>query len=141
VHEFSLVASLADTVRRHLPPDGRLVAARVSVGALEHLDPLLMQTAWEGVLGEHPLAPPKPPGPATGPTDLPRLELVREEVSVECRNCRATYTPPDLAWMVCPECGRARPRVLAGVGVTLLSLEVETPATAISRTLNHQDVS
>ncbi|MBT8335376.1 MAG: hydrogenase maturation nickel metallochaperone HypA [Gemmatimonadetes bacterium] len=112
MHEFSIVSSLADSVRVHLPGGMRLTSARASVGALEHLDFSLMQTAWQAV---------------TDGSDLAgaELHLEREPVRVRCRSCRHAYVPPHPSWMVCPACGSARPEVLAGVGVTLLTCELE----------------
>lgn len=115
MHEVSMVTALSRTIQAHLPPRARLLSARAAVGGLEHLDPELMQTAWTAVATDPPLAG-------------AHLHLEREEVRVRCRACRATYAPPDPSWMVCPTCGRARPEILSGTGVLLLSLEVERAA-------------
>ena len=140
MHEFSMVSSLADAILRHIPQGGRLVSAQVAVGALEHLDGDLMQTAWEALMAEPPWT-----GPLrlvdTPPPPVPVLELSTEPVRVRCRECGHQYWPPEPANMVCPECAHARPLVLAGTGITLLSLSIEQTRPAESRSIQPQDVS
>jgi len=112
MHEMSIVESLADAVRRHLPKGARLVRAMVDVGALEHLDFMVMESAWSGLTTEPPLAGAE-------------LVLRRVDIRARCGGCGKEYVPPDPAWMVCPDCGIARPEIVRGAGVTLMSLEAE----------------
>lgn len=115
MHEMSIVESLRDAVRRHLPPGYRLVRAMVDVGSLEHLDPVLMQTAWAALATDPPLAGAE-------------LVLERVDVRARCGGCGTEYEPEDPAWLACPACGVARPEILRGGGVVLESLEAEREA-------------
>lgn len=109
---MSIVQSLTEIVRRHLPPGTRLVRAMVDVGSLEHLDPPLMQAAWAAMADEPPLRGGE-------------LVIRPVEVRAECGGCGEAYAPVDPAWMACPACGAARPRIVEGGGVLLRSLEAD----------------
>ena len=114
MHEMSIVQSLADGIRQHLPPGASLVRAVVEVGSLEHLDEDVMRSAWDAVS----MAPPLE-GAALAGRHVP--------VSARCRHCDHGYAPEVQAYLACPRCGEARPDVLAGWGVTLRTLEADVP--------------
>ena len=114
MHEVSIVQSLADGIRQHLPPDATLVRAIVEVGSLEHLDEGVMQSAWAATATEPPLV---------GAV----LEIESVPVHVRCRACTREYSPEHQAYLACPKCGEARPDVLSGWGVTLRTLEADVP--------------
>lgn len=114
MHELSIVQALTDGIRRHMPPGAVLVRAVVEVGMLEHLDPDAVQTAW------------------TAFTDAPalagaKLEIRWTSVRIRCRSCGYEHAPDRTEYLVCPECGQARPDVLEGWGVTLRTIEADVP--------------
>jgi hydrogenase nickel incorporation protein HypA/HybF len=120
MHEMSIVQSLRDSVAEHLPDDAVLDSVVVQVGSLEHLDEAVMQVAWEASGG---------PGPCGGA----ELEIEFVEVKVRCRSCHTEYAPENAAYLVCPNCGTARPEILEGWGVTLKTIEARrAPAAAAS---------
>lgn len=113
MHEAAILEALREQVESFTPADGRLLLVRLEVGGLEHLDPGVMTDLWAIV------------------TDATRLagsdlRVTRVPVRIRCRACGEEYEPEDPAVLVCPACGVARPEVLAGSGVLLRSLEVET---------------
>ena len=129
MHEFSMVHSLADTIREHTPPGSRLVSAQVAVGELEHLDHVLLQTAWAAVMAEVSWVGLPGDEPHDTLSTAPTLELSQDPIRVRCQTCSNEYWPPDPSWMVCPDCGHARPQVLSGTGLTLLSLSFDQTTT------------
>ncbi len=114
MHEFSIATSLIDQVRAALPEGAALVAVRVEVGALEHVEPEVLMSLWEMLAGEAGLAG-------------ARLDVDRTPLAVRCGGCGRDYDPPDPGFLVCPHCGQARPEILAGSGVLLRSIEVDVP--------------
>lgn len=115
MHEMSIVQSLADGVRLHLPPDATLIRAVVEVGSLEHLDAEVMQTAWRAVSVD----------PALHGS---RLDIELVPIRIRCRACAGEYEPVVQAYLACPACGESRPEVLEGWGITLKTLEADVPA-------------
>ncbi len=112
MHEAAITNALIEQVRTALPPDARLLRCVVQVGQLEHLDSEVMQTIWQASIAG---------------TDLDGAGLDVEPVPlrVRCGSCGLDFTPSDRAIMLCPACGSVKPRILAGTGVILRSLEVE----------------
>jgi len=115
LHETAIIEALVEQVRAFLPERARLRIVRVEVGALEHLDPDVMRTVWEVATTGSVLA-------GAG------LDIERVPLDVECAACGHRHAPEDPAILICPRCDAVRPRVLAGSGVTLRSLEVDEPA-------------
>jgi len=117
MHEMAVVRSIADTILDHLPPDASLQEAVVEVGALEHLDPAVVESAWRALAadGAHP------------PLSRARLTLRSVPVRVRCEACGLEHAPEEAACLLCPDCGLARPRVLSGWGVVLARLVVDLP--------------
>ncbi|MBZ0172872.1 MAG: hydrogenase maturation nickel metallochaperone HypA [Phycisphaerales bacterium] len=112
MHEAAVTEALIDQVRALLPQGGRLVACRVEVGALEHVDASVLTTLWSAMVRS---------------TELADAELVVESValSVRCAECGREHAPADPAILLCPGCGAVRPEILAGTGIVLRALEIE----------------
>jgi len=115
VHEMSIVQALTLEIGEHLPPEASLIRVVVEVGSLEHLDETVMQTAWDAVIMDKPL-------------EGAKLDVERIAVRVRCRSCATEYAPEVQSYLACPDCGEARPEVLAGWGVTLRTLEADVPS-------------
>lgn len=113
MHELSVVESLVEGVREHVPAGARLISVTIEVGTLEHLDGEIMQMAWESTIDQTPLRD------AT-------LNVERIPVEVRCRACGAVYAPLDAFALACPECDQVLPDVINGRGIVLRSLEIET---------------
>lgn len=116
---MAVVRCIADTTLDHLPPGATLVEAVVEVGSLEHLEPSVMDAAWNALAAE----PPRDSRALAGS----RLILEAVPVRIHCALCDLEHTPDEAAYLVCPRCGATRPRVLSGWGVTLTRLVVEIP--------------
>ncbi len=112
MHEMSIVSSLVEQIRAHVPPGSVVERVLLEVGALEHLVDEMLQAAWVGCTLE---------------TELADAELVVERVAmwVRCGNCETEFEPVALACLYCPECGLASPIILRGKGVVLKSIEVQ----------------
>lgn len=112
MHEAAITQALIEQVRAALPPDAHLQLCAVQIGELEHLDPDVMQTIWQASIAD---------------TDLQGAKLLIERVAlrVRCGECGLEFMPADRSIMLCPSCGRVQPRLLAGTGIILRSLEVE----------------
>ncbi len=113
MHEMSIVSSLVEQVRGHVPTGSKVERVLLEVGALEHLVDAMMEAAWLG---------------CTADTDLAGAELTIEKVSlrVRCGGCGEEFEPAELACLYCPTCGVAEPTILRGKGVILKSIEVVT---------------
>jgi hydrogenase nickel incorporation protein HypA/HybF len=112
MHEAAILSALHEQVESFTPAGASLLAVRIEVGGLEHLDPDVMTHLWEVFTAESRL---------TGST----LSVTRIPVRVRCGECGEEHEPEDVAVLVCPACGAVRPEVLEGSGVLLRSLEVE----------------
>lgn len=112
MHEASICQSLVEQVRGCLPDGATPTLVRIDVGQLEHLDDEVMGAMWSAM---------------TQDTDLSGtvLEIEHTPVRVRCGSCGAEYRPEDLMLLVCPDCGSARPELLAGTGVILRTIEAE----------------
>ena len=110
MHEMSIIQSLTGQIAEHLPAEAHPQNVTITVGSLEHLDTEVMQLAWDAATQESPL-------------QNTRLTIERVAIRVRCRSCDEEFAPLDAAYLVCPECGIARPEVLEGWGVTLKSIE------------------
>ena len=117
MHETAIIQNLLEQVGPFVPEGAVLREVRIDVGRLEHLDETVLQAAWSAL---------------TEGTNVAgvKLHIDRTPVRLRCRACGGEYGPLDLAGLVCPACGVARPEVLAGGGVLLRSLEVDEPAGA-----------
>lgn len=112
MHEAAITSALLEQVAAAMPDAGQLSRCTVILGALEHLDPVVMQTIWRAsTMGTR--------------LDGAELDIIRAPLRVRCRACESSYEPEDHAIMLCPACGRVLPEVLEGAGVILKSLEVE----------------
>ena len=107
---MSIIQSLTGQIAEHLPAKAHPQNVTITVGSLEHLDAEVMQLAWDVATRESPL-------------QNTQLTIERVDVRVRCRSCDQEFAPLDAAYLVCPECGLARPEVLEGWGVTLKSIE------------------
>lgn len=114
MHEASIADAILQQVRTLVPEHATLRTVQLDVGELEHIEPSLLQAAWDGMTVDTPLA---------GSV----LHIDRQPMRVQCRSCGQTYTPDDLAMLICPYCGATRPDILSGSGIVLRSLEVEQP--------------
>jgi len=119
MHEMSVVESLVDQVRAHVPDGSEVIEIHLEVGALEHLDADIMQLAWESYILDSELA-----GAA--------LIIERVPMGVRCGVCGQDYEPEDMACLICPNCGDVRPEVYRGKGIVLQCIEIEDgrPSTA-----------
>jgi len=114
VHEAAITDALLAQVCAVAPEGARVVAVRIEVGELEHLDSLVMETVWAAMtLGTR--------------VEGARLDSERVLLRVRCGACGEEYQPEDPAILLCLECGAVRPEILAGSGVLLRSVEVEEP--------------
>lgn len=120
MHELSVCLSLMqqlDAIARERNARS-IVRVELEVGVLSGVEPDLLRNAWPlasvGTIAEH-------------------AELLIEtgELVVECTTCdaRTTAKPNRL---LCAECGDFRTRVVSGEEMTLLRVELETPASAAS---------
>jgi hydrogenase nickel incorporation protein HypA/HybF len=114
MHEASIADALLQQVRTLVPAHATLRTVQLDVGELEHIEPTLLQAAWDGMTADTPLA---------GSV----LHIDRQPMHVKCRSCEQTYTPDDIAILLCPHCGATRPHILSGSGIVLRSLEVDQP--------------
>ncbi len=111
MHEMSIVSSLVEQVRAHLPVGSTVERVLIEVGALEHLVEEMMEAAWRS---------------CTLGTELEGVELALASVPmrVRCGSCCTEYEPTELACLYCPSCEVANPIILRGKGVILKSIEV-----------------
>jgi len=110
VHEMSVIESLVEQVRAHVPASdvvaGMVKQVRIEVGSLEHLDDEIMQLGWQANVMD---------------TELTGAELAIDHIAmvVRCGRCGKEYEPVEPACLFCPDCGCAQPIVLKGKGVML----------------------
>jgi hydrogenase nickel incorporation protein HypA/HybF len=113
MHEAAITQALIEQVRGAMPAGATLASCRIEVGELEHLDSDVMDTMWRGMT-------------AASALEGARLVIDRVPVRVRCGGCDAEFEPDDHAILMCPTCGAVRPQLLAGAGVLLRSLDVDT---------------
>lgn len=116
MHETSIIQSLSEQVISHIPENTFVIEVKISVGKLEHLDDEVMQTAWQAISDNKVLS---------------RAKLIIERIPllIRCGVCQNEYKPDEPELLLCPVCESVRPIVLAGSGVILQKIEVETIAT------------
>jgi len=114
VHEGAIAEALVEQVRRWLPADAVLRRVHLEIGRLEHVEPSPLRLHWTAL---------------TLDTDLGDAELVIEHVPlvVRCGACGHEHEPDEPSYLICPECGSARPEVIRGAGVVLRRLEADQP--------------
>ena len=113
MHEAAITQALIDQVRQAIPEGATLATCRIDVGELEHLDTLVMDTMWRAMTADTPL-------------DGADLVIQHVPVRVRCGGCGAEFHPEDHAILICPRCHAVSPELLAGTGVLLRSLDVDT---------------
>jgi hydrogenase nickel incorporation protein HypA/HybF len=115
MHEFSIAQALAEQVRRHAPPDGRVRAVNIRVGALRGLEPESLRLCWQAV---------------TIGTTIADTELVVDlrPWSVSCPTCQRTWDSP-VPFVACT-CGEAATVPQGGEELDLVSLTVDAEEVA-----------
>lgn len=114
MHEGSLTQDLFEHVLAHAREAGarRVTRVRVTIGALSDATPDSIQFYWDtmapGTLAEGAV-----------------LEFDTAPAKGRCPSCGAEFAVDDL-YSACPQCGAFPVTILAGNGVYLSSLEVET---------------
>ena len=118
MHELSICLSLMqqlDAIARERNATS-IVRVELEIGVLSGVEPDLLRNAWPlasvGTVAEH-------------------AELLIEtgELIVECTTCQAqTKARPNR--LLCGECGDFKTRVVSGEEMTLMRVELETPASA-----------
>lgn len=114
MHEGSLTQDLFEHVLAHAQEAGarRVTRVRVTIGALSDATPDSIQFYWDTMA----------PGTiAEGAS----LEFETAPAKGRCPACQAEFEVDDL-YAACPQCGAFPVTIIAGEGVYLSSLEVET---------------
>jgi len=119
VHEISVVRSLIDLVEEQLVAEGaadgdgaaHVSAVTVGLGPLSGVVPMAMRFAFDV---------------ATFGTVLQgaRLDIETNDLVVWCDACHAERVPVDVNQLKCPVCRQPTPRVLRGIEMELLRIEV-----------------
>lgn len=111
MHEASIVESLVDLVQQNLQPGQKPRRIEVRVGLLTGVSPDAMRFYFE-MMREDTLGP------------QAELDVQLEPLRAECRNCNATHTFQEIAWL-CPACGAHGLAFLNGDELHLCNIEVE----------------
>jgi hydrogenase nickel incorporation protein HypA/HybF len=117
MHEMSLATSLIAIINEEMlkAKASRLVRVRLKCGALSNVVPESLQTAFEILSLNTPLAGAE-------------VELVQELPLFACAACGHKFSPADKKnlFMPCPDCGsESGHELLAGKGLYIDSIEVE----------------
>ena len=117
MHEMSLTASLLNIIKEEMAKaeKKRLIRVTLRYGALSHVLPEAMTTAFAILTENTPLAGAE-------------MVLVEEPATLACSGCDHVFSPKakrDL-FMPCPACGRELGhQVITGKGLYIDSMEVE----------------
>lgn len=120
MHEFSVADALIDLIKQHLPPDATLRAVTIEAGPMRGIDREAMQFAWQSVT----------PGTCC---ENARLDLRILPWKMQCPTCGRQFES-DQMYIDCA-CGDPSPYPQGGDDLRLLSLEVDVPDEANSRSL------
>lgn len=123
MHELSIAQAVVRAVEAEAVRHGarRVLAVRLSVGALTDLDPEALRFGWEVITGEGGL----PPGTG-GLLSGAALQIDRVPVTVSCRTCgcEGPARPPGV---LCGACGSHQTRVLTGEELDVTEVELDVP--------------
>lgn len=117
MHELSIAQGLVDLITQEMAKHGvtKLLRLRVKYGQLSQVVPEALETAWEVMTVQTPLA---------GAV----LELEEVPLKVACWQCGLEFSPEraEASLMVCPGCGENfGHRVLSGKELYLDQIEAE----------------
>ena len=113
MHEYSIVQSLLDLCEQNAQANGAKIVHKVvvGIGELSSVEPSLLETAFHTFKED------------TMAKDA-KLAIERIELKAECLSCKSEFKP-SLNDYICPSCGSADTKLLAGDELLLLSLEIE----------------
>jgi hydrogenase nickel incorporation protein HypA/HybF len=117
MHEFSIAQALLGQVEAHVPDGATLRRVRVRAGAMAAIEPQAMQWAWRAATD-------------AGPHDGAELILEIQPHRLHCDRCGRAWDSDEL--FVACACGHRRPRAVGDAGLTLLSLDIDEHAEALS---------
>lgn len=118
MHEMAIAASVVEHVLEVAQQNGaaRVSAVELEVGVLQLIVPEALQLAFEaasqGTLAQH-----------------AELKITETPAAAECRRCRTRFEPA-IDDYLCPGCGEADVRLLAGNDILLKSVICEMPESA-----------
>lgn len=117
MHEMALTASLLSLIKEEMEKAkaARLVQVRIKYGSLSNVVPEAMETAFEILTENTPMAGAE-------------LELVEELPTLSCGKCKTTFSPASKReiFKPCPACGNETGNdVLSGKGLYLEQIEVD----------------
>jgi len=113
MHEIGLCESLLDAVERRAA-GRRVTEVTFRVGVLHRVVQASMDMAFELVA-------------AGSVAEGAAVEVVTVPVRVLCKGCGAQTTSADEHILVCPACGRAAPKLVAGDELILESIRLAAP--------------
>lgn len=113
MHELSIVESILETVRQHVPEgQSRLLrSVKVRVGGLSGVVPEALEFGFEAMVAGTEYAG-------------ARMEIERVPACCRCDSCGSTFEPAELVFL-CPACGSAAARMLRGNELHLVELGME----------------
>lgn len=118
MHEMPIASAIVEQAVQAAAPYGATHIRRIEVeiGRMRQIVPEALQVAF-AVVGEDTIA------------QGAELVIVEINMLAECQECGRRFVP-DISFYVCPACGQANVRMLAGNDMILKSLECETPEEA-----------
>jgi hydrogenase nickel incorporation protein HypA/HybF len=120
MHELALAQSILGLVEQYVPPaqaaDVRSV--RVRVGALSGVVPDSLDFCFAAIVNGT-------------PWEAARLAIDRVPATAECQPCSATFEVADLDF-ACPNCGSREIRMVSGMELQVLEVELRDEATEVS---------
>jgi hydrogenase nickel incorporation protein HypA/HybF len=133
MHEWALAEAVLDSISEHAG-EGKVLKVRVRFGELQRVDPEIFRTGLEALGSRYPFDP-----------SVVQIEV--EGAEFRCNRCRhlwklagmsdldeveqeAIHFLPEAShvYLRCPECGSADFEIVAGRGVSIAEIEVETGA-------------